>query len=219
MTRQPIVRAAFAAALGAAFGWAVLRGDPPAQDRASDHTQEELSALRKELDGLRAGNQATRAQLARVATGPDRSAPVERAEPVEPAPPGDRDAPVARQRTPEPAEVVAQLDGKFAAQDSDPAWSRDAARHADEALSSALPTGTTLGHVECHASLCRVESFHTSREAHRAFIDASFLSRDKKLWNGATASIVVEASEAGVKAVSYIAREGSEFPAVEPIDG
>jgi hypothetical protein len=64
-----------------------------------------------------------------------------------------------------------------------------------------------------------VESFHESREAYRSFVDASFLSRDKKLWNGAAASIVLDASEAGVKAVSYIAREGSEFPTVEPIDG
>ncbi|HEY0992689.1 MAG TPA: hypothetical protein VGD80_36800 [Kofleriaceae bacterium] len=217
MTRQRIVRAAVVAAVAVALGWG-LRSEPAVQgDQASGATREEIAALRKEIDGLRAGAQVTRAAIARVAPGPDRAGAAV-APGTEPAAHAEHDGPAA-QRMPEPAQVAAQLDVKFAAQDSDPAWSRDAARQADQALASALPAGTTLGHVECHASLCRVESFHESREAYRSFVDASFLSRDKKLWNGAAASIVLEASEAGVKAVSYIAREGSEFPTVEPIDG
>lgn len=218
MTRQRIMRAAVVAVIAAALGW-MLRGGRAGQDeQPPDPTRKEVAALRNEIDGLRAGTQVTRAALARVAASPDRAgaAVAARAEPAAPEP---HDGASAPQRMPDPAQVAAQLDVKFAAQDSDPAWSRDAARHADQALASTLPAGTTLGHVECHASLCRVESFHDSRDAFRSFVDASFLSRDKKLWNGASTSIVIDASEAGIKAVSYIAREGSAFPTVEPIDG
>jgi hypothetical protein len=218
MTRQRILRVAVVAAVAAAFGWMVLRDEPRAPDGQASETRKELAALREELDGLRAGNQVTRAALARVATGPDRSAAAATAPRGEPAA-GEPEAPAAKQRMPEPPELAAQLDGKFAAQDSDPAWSRDAARQADDALGSTLPAGTTLGRVECHASLCRVESFHVSREAFRSFVDASFLSRDRKLWNGASTSVVIESSDAGLKAVSFIVREGSEFPALELVDG
>jgi hypothetical protein len=221
--RRTLISGSVVAVLAAGLVWSLRSGDPAAPVRSDDGaTRRELAQLRSELSDLRVRNLGVaRAAFdpAAPATAPA-SATSDRKTPSEPAAAEEsRDAAGTRQRMPGPVELVAQLDSKFAAEDVDPAWSHSAARQADEALASTIPAGSTLGRVECHASLCRVESFHTSRDAYRSFVDTSFVSRDTKLWNAASTSIILDASDAGVKAVSFIAREGKAIPAMEPIDG
>ena len=119
--------------------------------------------------------------------------------------------------TPSEAEALAQLDDKFEAEERDPNWSGPAATQATRALTSDLPSGSTLGSVECRTNLCRVESSHPSLDAFQSFVHSALLSRDKKLWNGGFSAQVVAQGPLGVKAVTYIAKEGQAVPQLEPV--
>jgi len=113
-----------------------------------------------------------------------------------------------------PAERAVLIDRRFSAEAEDPEWNQRAARRLSEGLSSGLPEGTTIGSIACRASLCRVESFHTSRANFREYVEATFRA-EGKLWDAAASSMVAEESPSGVRALSFIAREGSEIPSVE----
>lgn len=119
---------------------------------------------------------------------------------------------------PDVPELVAQIDGKFAQEAVDPAWSSGAEYQLRQALESKPSPGTTLTSIRCHRSLCRVESLHPSLEAFQAYVQSSYLADDRRLWNGAFTSLVTEQSEARVTAVSFIAKEGSDIPAAEPVE-
>jgi hypothetical protein len=120
--------------------------------------------------------------------------------------------------SPEGRELAAQLDSKYATEVVDPAWSGSAVHQLDGAVRRVLPDGTTFGSVSCRSTLCRVESFHTSLESFRSYVDASYLARDRGIWNGAFIALVTEQSAVGVKAVSFVAREGQPIPTTESID-
>ena len=119
---------------------------------------------------------------------------------------------------PDVPELAAQIDGKFDQETVDPDWSSGAEYQLRQALESKPSPGTTLTSVRCHRSLCRVESLHPSLEAFQAYVQSSYLADDRPLWNGAFTSLVTEQSEARVKAVSFIAKEGSDIPAAEPVE-
>lgn len=121
-------------------------------------------------------------------------------------------------RMPEGAEIAAQIDGKFAQEPVDPGWSSGAERQLRQALESKPSPGTTLASVSCRRSLCRVESLHTSLEAFHNYIDSSYMAEGRLPWNGAVTAMVIEQSETRVKAVSFIAKEGSEIPATQPVE-
>lgn len=216
MARHVVIAGIIAAGIAAAWLGSV-RGEPSQPpDAARDPARRELAALRADLEDLRARSlHATPVPAGTILARPPPLAIAERAAAAAPA---DDRPPDAVQRAPTPVELAAEIDGKFAAQDADPDWSLEAAHRVGDALSSSLPSGTTVGRIECRASLCRVESFHASREAFRSFVDATLLSRDRKIWNAAFTSIVLDASGPGVKAVSFIAREGHALPATEPVD-
>jgi hypothetical protein len=142
-------------------------------------------------------------------TPPPRPSFVARAEPNKPT--GDRPT-----HAPDVPELAAKIDRKFAQETVDPGWSADAERQLRQALESTSSPGTTLASVSCRRSLCRVESLHTSLEAFQQYV-ASYMAEDRPpLWNGAVAALVTEQSETRVKAVSFLAKEGSEIPAAEP---
>jgi hypothetical protein len=127
-------------------------------------------------------------------------------------PTGDRPT-----HAPDVPELAAQIDGKFAQETVDPGWSTGAERQLRQALESTSSPGTTLASVSCRRSLCRVESLHTSLEAFQQYVQSSYLADDRPLWNGAFTALVTEQSETRVRAVSFIAKEGSEIPAAEPV--
>lgn len=142
-------------------------------------------------------------------TPPPRPSFVASAEPNKPT--GDRPT-----HAPDAPELAAQIDGKFAQETVDPGWSAGAERQLKQALESTSSPGTTLASVSCRRSLCRVESLHTSLEAFQQYV-ASYLADDRPpLWNGAVAALVTEQSETRVRAVSFLAKEGSEIPVAEP---
>lgn len=133
------------------------------------------------------------------------------AEPHKPT--GDRPTHV-----PDVAELAAQIDGKFAQEPIDPGWSSDAERQLRQALERQPSPGTTLASVSCRRDLCRVESFHTSLEAFHDYAESSYMADDRLPWNGAFTLLVTEQSDALVKAVSFVAKEGSDIPTAEPVE-
>ena len=52
-------------------------------------------------------------------------------------------------------------------------------------------------------------------DTYQKFADDALFGRETGLWNGAVTTLVVETSAAGVKSVSYIARDGHDFPPLE----
>jgi hypothetical protein len=122
-----------------------------------------------------------------------------------------------RQHIPDETEYEAQLEVKFQAETRDPQWSREASTEARRALSTDLPIGSALETVDCRANLCRVESSHASVEAFRTFVEAALMSRGKKLWNAGFSAQVVAQSASGIKAVTFIAREGQAVPVADTI--
>lgn len=118
-----------------------------------------------------------------------------------------------------PGDVRDGIERAFYREPRDPQWSRSAERTAEARLRGTLPKGATLHAVECHASLCRIESTHDSLDEYQQFVERAFMKIETQVWNGASYSTPVEdgAAERGfpVAIVSYVAREGHALPQVE----
>lgn len=177
--------------------------DQPVRDTSAS------SASRRTQIGEQAAGNAGRSP--KESAPPARPALVASAEPNKPA--ADRPT-----HMPDVREMAAQIDGKFARESVDPGWSLGAEHQLRQALESKPSPGTTLASISCRQSLCRVESLHTSLEGFHAYVKSSYQAEDRPLWNGAFTALVTEQSEAGVKAVSFIAKEGSDIPAPEPVE-
>lgn len=95
----------------------------------------------------------------------------------------------------------------FGQEDIDPQWRADATRKLDAAIRDRLPTGSRLGSIECHTTMCRVEVFHHDPNAGQAFVMDAF--RD---WPGSL-FVAKDRQERGEHVVTIIAsREGHELP-------
>lgn len=186
---------------------AIPSPDQPARDTSAS------SASRRTQIGEQAASAPPRREMENPP--PARPPVIPSAEPgaEPPKPTGDRPT-----RGPDVPELAAQIDGKFAREPADPGWSSGAERQLRQALESTSSPGTTLASVSCRRSLCRVESLHTSLEAFHDYVESSYMADDRLPWNGAFTSLVTEQSDTRVKAVSFIAKEGSDIPAADPVE-
>lgn len=120
--------------------------------------------------------------------------------------------------TPEPPEP--QLPGEhiesvFADQPIDAAWANVAEGRIEQKLRAELP-GAKLQSIECHASLCRLETVHTDQGAYGQFLSAAFKDPDKRIWLGdAFSAEPTEGAQGELVVVSYLAREGEPLPEME----
>jgi hypothetical protein len=211
--------------LGIALGLAYWKSPTPPKERPSSDTRRELDDLRSEISALKSDT-AARLLLAARSVAPSEPS-VTGNGPKEPsaALPGDpANPPVGAERSQQQieaddaaavAETAAFLGNTFEAERVDPAWSFQATRDATRALSTAAPPGSTLGKIECRTNLCRVESTHENLEAFKAYVDASYMSRERTIWNGGFTAMVTARSATGVTAVTFIAREGQGVPVAD----
>lgn len=115
-------------------------------------------------------------------------------------------------RSPEPPPVSfeqsqAAVFEAFGQEDIDPQWKVEATRKLDAAVRDRLPTGSRLGSIECHTTMCRVEVFHHDPHGAQAFVMDAF--RD---WRGSL-FVAKDRQEGGEHVVTIIAsREGHELP-------
>jgi hypothetical protein len=110
-----------------------------------------------------------------------------------------------------------QLQGAFV--DDSPADLPPPQRQAmTQALSAALPPGSTVTALDCKSAMCRIETKHPDRRRYESFVRAAFVhpSVDSPL-NAPTFSIPLDdtASAAGaLAAVTFVARPGHTLPLV-----
>lgn len=182
--------------------------------------QTELAEIRAHMSSL-----STSVEEAREAA--NRPAPVLRA-PVLPAPqpvaePEDeRDNGEAPEREaqdappppgPEPAQMKAELETTFASERTDPTWSSEAQREARARITAALPETSTLRDVDCHASLCRIETSHADLMSYQRFVQGAFMNPETRIWNaGFFSSPPVQGDNGQLVATMYVAREGEPLP-------
>jgi hypothetical protein len=132
------------------------------------------------------------------------------------APPEAAAAPVNPSARPEThaADGREQIEAAFFAEPADPAW----ARTAETQLRTQMPPGT-LRNVECHSSICRVETEHESRDAFGTFYQRAIMMPETRVWKGSSFSTLLDetaASRGGpLVVVTYLAREGRELPRPE----
>jgi hypothetical protein len=117
----------------------------------------------------------------------------------------------------ESAEVQGYLEGVFASESGNAPWGRAALREAMERLGADLPQGSSVTSVDCHESLCRIETTHADVSRYRSFVRAAFIDQKTQLWNGGSFSTIL--SNRGTKgvplvAVAYIAKDGQPLPTI-----
>ena len=101
----------------------------------------------------------------------------------------------------------------FSEERPDTAWARNAEHVAEDSVRAALPDRSLLRSVECHASLCRIETEHGDGELSNTFVRTAFMTPGRQVWNAAFLSMRdVDPADGKVVAVTYLAREGMELP-------
>jgi hypothetical protein len=111
--------------------------------------------------------------------------------------------------------VLASVHSTFDAEPRDAAWSNQADRQLTAAVNAGMPKGSSLDKAECRTSLCKVETHHGNLEEFRSFVNDAFMDRERQVWNGGFYAAVVDQSDEGVVAVSYLAKEGQSVPLPE----
>ncbi|WP_437534101.1 hypothetical protein WME79_08390 [Sorangium sp. So ce726] len=113
----------------------------------------------------------------------------------------------------EPAEMKSELDTVFASERPDPAWTSEASRTVSSRVAAVLPESSALRDVDCHASMCRIETSHTDLESYRNFVQGAFMIPGTRIWNaGFFASPPTPDARGELTATVYLAREGEPLP-------
>jgi hypothetical protein len=73
-------------------------------------------------------------------------------------------------RSLEPPQMRAQLQAAFLRDAPDAAWTDEMKRDLEAEARKALPAGSLLKSLECHSSLCRMETSHADEASYTAFI-------------------------------------------------
>jgi hypothetical protein len=103
----------------------------------------------------------------------------------------------------------------FGRDHQDAEWAHRAQAIIDQKLSALLPEGSRLRSFECHASMCRLETSHKSRDSYWDFIERAMNNSSTRLWNAETYSTPLNDDLSDGLLVSYIAREDLSFPKYE----
>jgi hypothetical protein len=134
----------------------------------------------------------------------------------------ENDAPSAaaeRPKQPQPTmdDMQTGLDRVFYSAPRDRSWGAEAEGTVRNALKRTMPEGSQMESLNCTASLCRIETTHASPGDYQKFVEASITGPESGLWNGAAFSSVVRDDRGELTVVSFIAREGTELPMVQPM--
>ena len=183
---------------------AQLRADLTAEETQREHAFTELEAWIRSSE--RAGGPAETARASAAAAN-------KQANPVEgPARAGALDA--GEQAVKEPVNPQEFLETVFAEQSADPSWARAAEDTIEDKLRGQLPQGSTIQSVECHASICRIETLHGDSNAYEQFLADAFKDPSKRIWSGdAFSQELSQGTQGELVVVSYLAREGGSLPA------
>jgi len=107
------------------------------------------------------------------------------------------------------------LEAAFAQELHEGAWSIDAQRTAEASLSATLPPRTAIKSIDCHSTLCRIETIHDGYQDAKVFV-SHLVEPGQRPWNGAfyTGPIARDSGTGVVTFVTYLAREGAAMPTI-----
>lgn len=111
-------------------------------------------------------------------------------------------------------EVRDWLDMQLHEEGVDSSWSREATHIIHQRIATTLPTRSAVESVECHASMCRIETVHATLEDYQQFVRDSFIMSETQMWNGGFFASIVGEPAAGeeLTTVAYLARDGEALP-------
>ncbi len=175
---------------------------------SSPKASEEVAQVRTELADLREHVEQSRRLAVSAAQGTaaarlePAAAPTQQAAqaPTELLPP---------KSAPSDEEVRARLTSHFTSESTDPAWSKPALSLISGHIQAGLPAGSQITSIECHRTMCRVESKHSSLEVYDHFLNDALLFPG----GGWAGPIMVQVANpaAGAKdvtSVAFLLREG-----------
>jgi hypothetical protein len=95
-------------------------------------------------------------------------------------------------------------------------WTPSAVDTVTRGVQAVLPPGSRLAHVECRGALCRIETSHFDVDEFRTYARDAFSNSGTRVGlGGAFAGLLAEPTPGSpVRAVAYLARDGSELPSV-----
>jgi len=84
----------------------------------------------------------------------------------------------------EPAQIIAELDGRFFSEDIDNSWARDATVNLTDASRRIASQGAKIDSVECRSTMCRVEGTFPSAKSFNDWFDKLFVGPDALVQHG-----------------------------------
>ncbi len=109
-----------------------------------------------------------------------------------------------------PEEVTQHIETTFYSEAMDTAWAREVRQGLQEKLASLLSKGSSIGSLECHSSLCRIELRHPDEEQYQQFMQR--MAQGGTFWKGASMTYRSEEDGRNIATISYLAREGHAMP-------
>lgn len=104
----------------------------------------------------------------------------------------------------------------FTEEPIDPVWAPERKSTLSSRLQSALPSASILKGVECHSSLCRVETVHQDVAGYQAFLDSAFRDPGTKVTTGGIFATLAGKDEEGrLVATVFVAAEGQSLPRID----
>ncbi|HYO57223.1 hypothetical protein [Archangium sp.] len=118
--------------------------------------------------------------------------------------------PEASSRVVSPEEVTQHIETTFEGEAMDTAWARGVRQGLQEKLAPLLSKGSSIGSLECHTSLCRIELRHPDEEQYQQFMQR--MTQGGTFWKGASMTYRSEEDGRDIVTISYLAREGHAMP-------
>ncbi len=107
-----------------------------------------------------------------------------------------------------PADLKEFMETTFAGQSVDPSWAPAAEDTLQYGLGDQLPSGSVIQSVECHTSICRIETVHNNSEDYEQFL-TTFKDPNNRIWSGDASSQELTQGPHGDRVVvTYFSREG-----------
>jgi hypothetical protein len=107
----------------------------------------------------------------------------------------------------------AAVEAGFATEKVDQAWAAEARRDLRDHVATLLPPSSSLGDIDCHSSMCRMEMVVPDLAAKQRFIQSAFLSSQSRIWKGALFVMPTRPNPDGtLGVVMYLGRPGTSLP-------
>ena len=129
----------------------------------------------------------------------------------EPAAP---EAAAAAPPQPSPAAMRDRIGTAFEAERVDTAWNSGELARLEKAIPALLPPGSQIRRVECHSTMCRIESSHAGLDQFGDFVQRAFMSGAGRVnQSGFFAGLLADPQPGQpLVTVAYLARQGHALP-------